>query len=286
MLIRQMGTRGMMVTFDDQISLYLITCSRFYLLCDTHLGPESMAIVQQILDKEPRPEKTRIFNSHADWDHIWGNASFPGSLIIAHDSCRSRMAERGAFDLAHHATMTRGVVQIRLPDCTFSERLTFDDEGISFSHAPGHTIDSAICYDMVDQVLYLGDLVEDPIPYLDAADLDQYLATLQTLLDHPAQILVSAHSGPVSRDLIRSNMAYIRSFRDGAVFAPESFGGYAPVHRWNLNMHHIHSFLARMQGMGIQIPLIGILELAGDLHTCSSEELQTLLHHRLNAATG
>lgn len=278
MFIRQVGTRGVVITFDDQISLYLIACSRFYLLCDTHLGPDSMVQVQQLLDKEPRPDKIRIFNSHADWDHIWGNASFPGSLIIAHESCRTRMAERGHFDLEQNALMTRGMVQIRFPDCTFSDRLTFDDEGVSFSHAPGHTIDSAICYDAVDRVLFLGDLVEDPIPYLDAPDLETYLATLQTLIDHPAQIMVSAHSGLVNRDLIRSNMAYIRSFMEGVVMSPDSFGTYASVHQWNLNMHRIHSFMVGMAGgKEGQISLIDILKQAGDLHSCSSEEMQSLL---------
>jgi cyclase len=173
------------------------------------------------------------------------------------------------------------MVQIRLPDCTFSDRLSFDDEGVSFSYAPGHTIDSAICYDAVDQVLYLGDLVEDPIPYLDAPDLETYLATLQTLIDHPAQILVSAHSGLVSRDLIHSNMAYIRDFRDGVVISPDSFGAYASVHRWNLNMHRIHSFMAGTTGMaegkGSQLLLIDVLRQAGDLHSCSPEEIQSLL---------
>lgn len=278
MLVRHIGDRGTIVTFDENISLYLITGTRFHLLCDTHLGPDSMTEVEKYLKDDVRPDRMVIFNSHADWDHIWGNCAFPDSFIIAHETCRVRMQERGAFDLRENIAQVRGAVTIRLPSLTFADRLVLEDEDIEFSYTPGHTIDSAVCYDRKDKILYIGDLAEDPIPYLDAADLDQYLTTLQDLLDHEAEILVSAHSGIVSRDLIRKNMAYIMQVRDGILSDPAMFGDYAPVHQWNLNMRIIHEFEPRIREIsGSDHTMISILSHLGDLHSLHDNEVRTVL---------
>ena len=103
MAIRQMGERGFLYTFDDDISVYLIAGSKGTIICDTHLGPASMEEVRDFLVSRNEPDPVMVFNSHSDWDHIWGNCAFPGSCIIAHETCRQRMLERGAFDLtANH----------------------------------------------------------------------------------------------------------------------------------------------------------------------------------------
>ncbi len=278
MIARSVGSRGMLLTFDDGISVYLIHGSRVTVLCDTHLGPDSMAAIQPYLNRNRRSNPLMIFNSHADWDHIWGNCAFPDSFIIAHEACRTRMEDRGIFDLNENRAQVRGDVVLRFPDLTFRDHLTLADEGIVFSAAPGHTVDSAICYDQRDKVLYLGDLVEEPIPYLDAADLNQYLKTLQGLWDHEAETLVSAHSGIISRDLIPKNMGYIRNIQDGVSIDSSFFGAYAPVHQWNRNMRIIHDFLSSTpSSIRYEKSLVPVLAQVGDLHTRTREELLVLL---------
>ncbi len=278
MRVEQIAGRGRLLTFDDDISLYLISGSRFYLLCDTHLGSVSMEQVLQLLSADPLFRQLVLFNSHSDWDHIWGNGAFDDPVIIGHEQCRVRMQERGIFDLDQNAHLQRGKVILTPPNLTFSERLTFDDEMIAIWHAPGHTEDSSVCYDLQDQVLYLGDLVEDPIPYLDAADLDQYIATLISLLTHPARILVSAHSGLVNRDLIQQNITYIKGMMSGAPFKPADFGSYGPVHQWNQNMRIVHRFsrIAREQ-FGDTYSYVDLLMQAGDLHEQDPEHLISVL---------
>ena len=275
MIVQQIGKRGFMLVFDDEISLYMIHCSQFNLLCDTHLGPESMDEIFAFLVDQSWSDRIVIFNSHSDWDHIWGNCAFPDSLIIGHEFCRNRMLERGTFDIRQNSSLRRGKVVITPPNLTFSDRLTFADEGIEFLYAPGHTIDSALCYDHLDQVLYIGDLVENPIPYLDAKDLDTYLTTLMGLMTHPAQILISAHSGLVNRDLIEQNMKYITDVRGGTALDPREFGAYRPVHQWNMNMRLIWEFdrIARERHGGT-FSLVHLLEFVGDLHEISHEELK------------
>lgn len=279
MIARQIRNRGTLLTFDDDISLYLIHGFRSYILCDTHCGPESMDEIFSFIDKKSESARMVIFNSHSDWDHIWGNCSFPGSIRIGHEICRRRMQERGELDLMQNSSQQRGAVVITLPNLTFSDRLTLEDEGIEFSYAPGHTIDSAVCYDCRDNVLYLGDLVEDPIPYLDAEDLDIYITTLRALQVHPAEVLITAHSGVVTRDLITRNLSYIERVKDGVQMDPAGFGTYRHVHQWNLNMRVIWEYLRTMHRMsGGNLYLLRILEKTGDLHEIRPHTLKELLY--------
>ncbi len=188
------------------------------------------------------------------------------------------MQERGEYDIRQNASSRRGTVVLTPPNLTFSNRLSLEDEDVEFVYAPGHTIDSAICYDRQDMVLYVGDLVEDPIPYLDDRDLDTYLTTLRSLLTHQAEILVSAHSGIVTRDLIERNISYITKVRDGISLDSEDFWAYREVHLWNMNMRLILEYEPEIRDlMGKRYSMIKLLEQIGDLHTISYEDLQSTL---------
>lgn len=275
---KHVGTRGVLLTFDDGISVYLIQGSEQIILCDTHLGPDSMEEVFSYLRKKPEKSTIIIFNSHSDWDHIWGNCSFPGSIIIGHETCRKRMINRGRFDLMQNSSLQRGRVILCAPNLTFSDRLVLEEEGIEFQYAPGHTSDSAVCYDSMDNILYIGDMAEDPIPYLDAEDLDLYLETMKTIYNHQADILISAHSGMVSRDLILRNISYILSIRDGKGMNSEEFGQYTSVHQWNLNMRLIWKYLRKRADVSDPDPeLVQILEHIGDLHVVTQEQVSEFL---------
>jgi len=211
MHIQTIGKRGVMFTFDDNISVYLIAADKRVFLCDSHLGPRSMEAVRQYIRRRWPDREIVLFNSHADWDHIWGNCAFPGALIIGHETCRARIRETGQYDLERLADQHRGEIVLVPPNLTFSAELNFPEEEVSFIHAPGHTADSALCFDRRDAVLFVGDLVEAPLPYLDFLDLASYIKTLEIIKQMPAKIKISAHSGIVDEALIDRNIAYIRA---------------------------------------------------------------------------
>ncbi|MFH0968740.1 MAG: MBL fold metallo-hydrolase [Methanobacteriota archaeon] len=283
MIVRKVASRGFIFTFDDEISVYLIVGSRFLVLCDTHLGPGSMDQIIRYLVDFSCPDQMIIFNSHSDWDHIWGNCSFPDSFIIGHEFCKKRMLERGAFDLTQNATFQRGLVELKPPNLTFSNRLSLEDEDVEFFYAPGHTIDSAVCYDRQDMVLYIGDLAEDPIPYLDAYDLDTYLITLRSILTHPARMLVSAHSGIVTRNLIERNIAYITKVRDKIPIDSQDLGAYHEVHLWNINMRLLLEYEPAIRDcVGDGYSQISLLERIGDLHSIRYEDLKDALNQYMD----
>jgi len=217
--IEKISKRGTLFTFQEGDSLftqdtcvYLINTGEKLFLCDTHVGPKSMAVVKDYINAEGLGDKEVIvFNSHGDWDHIWGNCAFPDSTIIAHDSCRRRILENGEKDLERFKGKYHdGSFELKLPNLTFDSRLNFEDYGIEFIYAPGHTVDSAICFDREDSVLFAGDLIEDPEPYLQYENLEVYIKSLEYIKSIKAGTVISGHSGIVDEDLINENISYIK----------------------------------------------------------------------------
>jgi len=233
--VSKVGNRGVIFTFEDNISVYLICADNYWFLCDTHLGPLSMECIKQYIAAQANNKEIIMFNSHSDWDHIWGNCAFPDRIIIGHEMCRKRMREIGRFDLARLTQYHNGSINLVLPNVTFSERILFEENEVEFIYAPGHTIDSAVCFDRKDSVLFVGDLVEYPIPYLDFDDLKTYIKTLDFIKSFPARVKVSSHSGIIDNNLIDSNIAYIKDILLDNPVNLVVYGESQSVHNFNVN---------------------------------------------------
>ncbi|MDH7564760.1 MAG: hypothetical protein QHH24_07815, partial [Candidatus Bathyarchaeota archaeon] len=81
-----------------------------------------------------------------------------------------------------------------------------------FYYTPGHTVDSCSCFDHADRVLFVGDNVELPIPYVNELNFASYVATLEEYLERNAEFIVSGHAD-VADDyaLLRINLDYVKS---------------------------------------------------------------------------
>lgn len=235
MRIQEIGTRGVIFTFPDNISVYLIKGDQYLILCDTHLGPLSMDRIKDYLLSQSIHKELLIFNSHSDWDHIWGNCAFRDAKIIAHEKARIRMQEIGEFELNHLKRFHNGEITLTFPHITFSDQLKLENEGVEFIYAPGHTIDSSLCFDQRDSILYVGDLVEYPIPYLDDYNLQLYIKTLMYIKAFPATFKLSAHSGIINNKLIDRNISYIQGILDGKPTTPDMIESSSEVHQYNVN---------------------------------------------------
>lgn len=228
MKTEKIGTRGVLFTlenndgaFNDDYRIYLIEGERNVYLCDTHVGPRSMEPIREYLDRNGLDKKPLIiFLSHSDWDHIWGTCAFPEATVIAQHGSLQRIFQRGHLDLQRYANFKNGEVNLVYPTITFDDRICFDD-GVEFIFAPGHTRDSAICYDRRDSVLYLGDLVKKPQPILHEHDLETYIETLENIIAMAAKVMISTHSGQITQEDVQKNIAFIRKAQDTALSEPE-----------------------------------------------------------------
>ncbi|MHA1577992.1 MAG: MBL fold metallo-hydrolase, partial [Candidatus Thorarchaeota archaeon] len=112
----------------------------------------------------------------------------------------------------------RGKIDLIPPNRTFQDTLRFEDDGVKFFHTPGHTLDSASCYDMVDKVLFVGDNVESPLPYLNHVNFDQYIRTLKSYLEFDWKLMIAGHDKPLKNsDLVKKNIDYLCNFRDWSI---------------------------------------------------------------------
>jgi len=175
-----------------------------------------MKLVQNKITEEGHANKpVVVFNSHADYDHYWGNGAFKDATIIGHERCKARILAEGEASLLKYADHQRGEIELIPPNRTFQETLRFEDDGVRFFHTPGHTLDSASCYDEQDKVLFVGDNVESPVPYLNHVNFDQYIQTLKSYLEYDWKLMIAGHDKPLKNsDLVKKNIDYLRNFRD------------------------------------------------------------------------
>ena len=218
MLISKIGKRGTLFTFQDgdspmggDTSVYLISGKERLYLCDTYLGTGSMRVVKEYINNRYGEKRLIVFNSHSDFDHVWGNGAFPTSDVVSHCKTRQRMQERWEFDFLRLRRFHDGEIFKRLPSIIFDSNMKFEDDRIEFRYAPGHTVCSSVCIDLEDSVIFAGDLIEKPVPVILSSDLIIYYETLKSLMDMDFETLISAHSGVSDRTLLSKNIEYVKS---------------------------------------------------------------------------
>jgi glyoxylase-like metal-dependent hydrolase (beta-lactamase superfamily II) len=59
-----------------EVDAYVVLTKRYLVVFDTLLCPEDMAIVMHEVQDALAGRQLLVVNSHADWDHTWGNAYF------------------------------------------------------------------------------------------------------------------------------------------------------------------------------------------------------------------
>lgn len=218
MNVERIGNRGLLFSFEDPYysNVLVILGENHVFVLDTFLGNDSMKIVQNKIAEEGYAGKPIVvFNSHADYDHYWGNGAFKNALIIGHELCKARVLAEGEASLEEYADHQRGEIELIPPKRIFQETLIFEDEGVKFFHTPGHTLDSSSCFDERDGVLFVGDNVESPLPYLNHVNFDQYIRTLKSYLEFDWEYIIAGHDPPFTGpDLINLNIDYLQRFRD------------------------------------------------------------------------
>ena len=220
MLVRKVGKRGFVISFEndyigDTTNIYVINTEETIFVCDTFLGPKSM---DQVVNYEELKDaftekKIIVFNSHFDWDHVWGNNYFKDEMIISHEKCKENLIKYGEEGLEKHGEQKEGEVELVYPKITFSDKLVFEKEGVEFFHTPGHTSGSASCYDRKDQVLFVGDNLEKPIPYLNVAPIDEYLASLRKYSNFQVKTFIPGHGEIATLELLEKNLAYLEEVK-------------------------------------------------------------------------
>ncbi|MGH2389833.1 MAG: MBL fold metallo-hydrolase [Chloroflexota bacterium] len=204
----------------DEVDTFALITQRYIVLVDTMSTPAQAEAILAYVKADLPGRRLLVINSHADYDHCWGNAVFASpdgaypALIIAHQLAYERLiGPDDAASLAGRQAEELRFAPVRLipPTISFEGELRIDcgDLTLRLIPAPGHSPDQVVVWIPEWRLLLAADAAEHPIPYVkDHATLPQLRQTLHDLLDLKPAIVLPCHGGTTSPELIHRNIAY------------------------------------------------------------------------------
>jgi glyoxylase-like metal-dependent hydrolase (beta-lactamase superfamily II) len=164
-----------------------------------------------------------VVNTHAHYDHVFGNHVFAPSVIWGHERCAEVVERYGEIQralvqrvLAEHGeeTMTAELAEVEItpPNRTFTDAVTVDLGGVlvELRHlGRGHT-DNDVVVHVPGGALFAGDLVEEGAPPAvdDAFPID-WPVTLDALLALVDGPVVPGHGAVVDRGFVEDQAAVL-----------------------------------------------------------------------------
>ncbi len=219
MKIEQIGRRGTLFIFDEIPDFitrtYLCFTKNHTYVVDTYCGPDSMEPVIRYIRSRAGNKPIRVVNTHFHWDHVWGNCAFPEESILAHEECFKQMDLHWEKQLLENQVYQTGTPIKKLPTLLIQNAWDDPEDLVRIYHTPGHTDDSISFLDQVDDLLFVGDNVEFPIPYVESGSLETFMATLDHYLATSHRHYVSSHAVHTDKELILHNLNYLRDLAEG-----------------------------------------------------------------------
>jgi len=207
------------------VAAVALTPTRAFVI-DTLMRPEDMDSVLALLAERASERRTVVVNTHHHWDHVYGNAAFPGLDIVAQRACPRLIVAQGVS--AAESVPLQPPQGVPLPTITFGDRLTYSDEPetVHLIHAPGHSEDSLVVFLSGARVLFAGDTLEWPLPSFAQRDgKDAWIHTLRQLKQLPVDVIVPSHGPVMGREIIDANERYIAGVYEAVAAAKRASVG-------------------------------------------------------------
>ncbi len=211
-----------------EVDTFVLLTRRYAVAVDTMSTPEEMTAVMELVRDDLAGRQLLVVNTHADYDHAWGNAVFDTpdgaypAPIIAHQRVAERLRDPETEDYLRQRQQAEprfAAVRLVPPTVTFSDRLRIDggDLMLELIPTPGHTDDHVAVWIPELRLLLAGDAAEQPIPYVNAPlDLPTLRASIRLLATLDPATVIPCHGGTVDPDLLARNLAYF-NLLDGTV---------------------------------------------------------------------
>ena len=149
-----------------------------------------------------------VVDTHAHWDHSWGNEVFPAATIIGHQNCYNEMTDIEWNEAWRHSVVDEAapwsdeasIVNITPPSLTYttSMSLYFGEREIVLHHlGKAHTSGDTFIHLPKERLLFTGDVVQSKgIPYFGDCYPDDWPTTDDNVLTLDIARFTSGH-GPV-----------------------------------------------------------------------------------------
>jgi glyoxylase-like metal-dependent hydrolase (beta-lactamase superfamily II) len=209
------------------VTSFAVISERYVVLIDTLINVATAeALLSAVADALPGRQLLAI-NTHADWDHSWGNAAFAGpdalhqAPIIGHQRCRERLlAAEAQQELAQMQQRDPELftgLRIQPPTLTFNDHLTIDGGDLRFEllRTPGHQPDHISIWLPELRAVFTGDAAELPLPFIsNPATLPELRVSQVRLLALEPERAFHCHAHKITRagspglQVLRDNIAY------------------------------------------------------------------------------
>jgi glyoxylase-like metal-dependent hydrolase (beta-lactamase superfamily II) len=202
---------------QDEVDVFVVRTERFVVLVDTTGTPSQCRRILDSLAAELARKPLVVVNTHADWDHVWGNSAVVGrGPIIAHEAAVTRLRSPEAaqtLETKRAGAARFGEVELVEPTVTFRDSLDLHggDLTLRLLHTPGHTDDHVAVWIPELRLCLAGDAAEDPIPEVTDPTPDNLRLLRQSLrvLHDPRPVhVLPSHGETTSPDLLSRNLAY------------------------------------------------------------------------------
>lgn len=204
------------------VDAFIVVSERYLVLVDTMINPATAEKLVQIGREQGENNPLLVINTHADYDHCWGNQIFAGpnaaypAPIIGSRLSAARFATSEAEDFSEQMREEEPAIFADVilvpPTILFDEKLTIDggDLTLKLFMAPGHTPDHAALYIPEIDTLLAGDAAELPYPMARTVDgLPAMRHSLADLAALEAETVLYCHA-PVEMgpSLLQHNIVY------------------------------------------------------------------------------
>jgi glyoxylase-like metal-dependent hydrolase (beta-lactamase superfamily II) len=207
---------------EDLVDTAVVVTERYVVLLDTGARPENMEAVMERLGDVLPGRHLLVLNTHADWDHYWGNRAFLGpdapypAPVLGHVLMSGRVgsekAQAALADLRQQYPGALDRVELIGPTVTFTPPLVIDggDLRLEIIATPGHKPDHVAVWIPQIRLVWAADAAEHPWPFAnDPAELPDLRASLARMLALDPQWALCCHApGMTSPQIIANNHAY------------------------------------------------------------------------------
>jgi glyoxylase-like metal-dependent hydrolase (beta-lactamase superfamily II) len=193
-----------------QVTASAVVTDEGIIVVDTLPFPSETRAMIEYLEALGRGKIRYLINSHWHGDHTYGSYLFEGAQLVAHERCAEALQELGsvALEESREAMPELEEVELRLPDITFDQGdmfLHLGEKSLQLMLTPGHAPDVTVVYIKEDKVLLASDTVM-PLPYFVWGDREDFVDSLQKVLEFNMDSIVQGHGEVLLRGEIRETI--------------------------------------------------------------------------------
>lgn len=206
---------GMELTDPSDAAVYLVSFGNGAALIDAGSGRNHRQLVSNIAEcLEPDVQLEYLLLTHCHYDHVGGAAAVRdeyGCRIVAHelDAVYLESGDNRVTAAAQYgARLEPFAVDIRLQGPESS--LSIGNGTVTAIHCPGHSPGSVVYTAEIDgQIILFGQDIHGPLHSELLSNEEQYVASLNRLLDLHADLLLEGHFGVINpKEEVRAFIEY------------------------------------------------------------------------------